>query len=82
MQYFIGKPFIKEFGESDWKKTDQGYLVSVSSRRHLRGHGISSTVSEFVDGSYEAVMCDEVEQEDGSFLIRASKPFRGRLVLK
>jgi len=32
--------------------------------------------------AYEVVECDEVEQNDGSFTIRASRPFNGRLVLK
>ncbi len=81
-QYLVSKPFIREFTKSDWKETDQGYQVLIPSRRHLRGRGISSTVSQFVNGSYEVVECDEVEQEDGSFIIRASKPFEGRLVLK
>ena len=81
-QYLIGKPFIKNFTEDDWAGSRDEYSLSISARRHWRGHGVSATVYQSSDESYEVVECDEVEQRDGSFLIRASKPFRGRLVLR
>jgi hypothetical protein len=81
-QYFIGKPFIKDFTEDDWIKSNDEYLLSVPARRHRRGRGIAAKVYQSSDGSYEAFYCGEEEAKDGSFSISVVKPFRGRLVPK
>lgn len=63
-------------------KSHDEYFLSVPAWRHLRGPGVSATVYQSSDESYEAVNCYEVEGKDGSFMVRVPKSFRGRLVLK
>ena len=81
-QYVAGQPFIKNFSERDWLPSGNEYLLSTPASRHRKGRGASPTIYQQVNGSYETVICDEVENSDGSFILRASKPFDGRLVLK
>ena len=82
-QYYISKPFIKNFTEADWVKSgDREYMLSIPASRHLRGRGIAAKVYMTNNEGYEVVGCDEVENKDGSFVIRAVMPFEGRLVLK
>lgn len=81
-QYYVSRPFIKTFTENDWTQRGDQYILCVSASHHLRGNGISAKVYENMNGSSEVVICDEIEQGDGSFAIRASKPFCGKLVLK
>lgn len=81
-QYLLAKPFIKHFAEKDWIKCTNEYTLSIPAWRHLRGHGVSAKVYESIAGSYEVVICDEIELKDGSFMLRASKPFLGRAVIK
>jgi hypothetical protein len=81
-QYVAGRPFIKNFSERDWLSSGKEYLLSTPASRHRKGRGASATIYQRVNGSYETVICDEVENSDGSFTLRASNPFDGRLVLK
>lgn len=81
-QYVSGRPFIKTFSEDDWQKSDRDFFLSIPASRHLRGHGASAKIYQSSNGSHEVVECDEAEEKDGSFTIRATMPFRGRLVLK
>ncbi len=81
-QYVTGRPFIRNFSENDWQKSDSDYFLSTPASRHLRGHGASAKIYQSINSSYEVVECDEAEEKDGSFTIRATMPFRGRLVLK
>lgn len=81
-QYVAGRPFIKNFSERDWLPSENDYLLSAPASLHRKGRSASPTVYQQVNGSYETVICDDVENSDGSFTLRASKPFNGRLVLK
>jgi ABC-type polysaccharide transport system permease subunit len=81
-QYLLSKPFIKEFDEKDWLESGDEYTLKIPSSRHWRGHGASAKVYQVAGDSYEVVMCDEVEERDGAFLLRARVRFQGRLVLK
>ena len=81
-QYLLSKPFIKEFDEKDWIESGDEYMLKIPAARHWRGHGASARVYQVTGDSYEVVMCDEVEERDGSFLLRARMRFQGRLVLK
>lgn len=57
-------------------------MFSIPASRHLRGQGAAGKVYMANNESYEVVECEEVEEKDGSFTIRATVPFPGRLVLK
>lgn len=81
-QYYVSKPFIKNFTDEDWIKSGDEYKLSIPSSRHLRGRGVAAKVYMIKSESYETVICDEVEEKDGSFVIRAKMRFKGRLVLK
>jgi hypothetical protein len=81
-QYYLGKPYIADFAEADWIQSGNEFEFSIPPSRHLRGRGIVAGVYMLKDGSYQAVGCEEVENEDGSFSIRANTRFRGRLVLR
>ena len=74
---YVGKPFIKKFTENDCTKLgDREYMFSIPSSRHLRGQGAAGKVYMANNESYEVVECEEVEEKDGSFTIRATVPFR------
>jgi hypothetical protein len=81
-QYYAAQPFIKTFSEADWRKTANEYVLSIPASRHRKGKGASAKIYHLTDVGYEVVECNEVEQGDGSFTTRASRPFNGRLVLK
>ncbi len=81
-QYFLSQPFIKEFAEKDWIESGEEYMLKTPASHHLRGHGASAKVYQVTDDSYEVVICDEVEERDGSFILRAGMRFQGRLFLK
>ena len=78
-QYFIGKPFIKDFTEDDWTKSSDEYLLSVPARRHRRGRGISAQVYQSSDGSYEVVHCGEEEAERRFFLNHGHEAVPGQV---
>ena len=82
LQYYVSKPFILNFQESDWTPLNDQFILSIPAHRHKRRHEIVSTVYLVNGGLSEVVMCDEVEKQDGSFIVGANKPFTGRLVLK
>ena len=81
-QYYAAQPFVRTFSENDWQNAAGDYALCIPASRHRKGKGASARVYQLANGSYEVVECDEVEQNDGSFAIRASRPFDGRLVLK
>jgi hypothetical protein len=81
-QYVAGKPFVRNFSETDWQHTGDDYQLAIPASLHRRGRGASPKVYQSTNGSYETVICDEVEYNDGSFCLRATRPFKGRLVLK
>ena len=75
------KPFVFDFLIGDWVRDGAEFKFSVSSSVHHRGPGLSATVYLNNGSKLEAVVCDEVIEEDLTFVIRASRPFQGRLVL-
>lgn len=82
LQYYLSKPFVLNFRESDWTPVNEEFFISIPAHHHKRRHEIVSTVYLVDAGLSQVVSCDEIEKQDGSFVISASKPFTGRLVLK
>ena len=82
MQYLTATPFVRDFLETDWIQTGSDYQLSVAASSHGRGRGASPKVYTYDGVNYEAVMCGEAEDARGNSLITATKPFRGRIVLR
>ncbi len=82
LQYYISKPFILNFQESDWTQVNNGFILSIPARHHMRRYEIVSKVYQVKDGVSQVVMCGQEEQPDGSFVISTNVKFNGRLVLK
>jgi hypothetical protein len=64
-QYVAGRAFIKSFSDCDWLPSGNEYLLSTPASRHRKGRGASPTIYQRVNGSYETVICDKVENSDG-----------------
>jgi hypothetical protein len=81
LQYSASKPKVKMFSEADWIQANGEYVISIPAGR-FRGREPVGKVYALSDGKYEVVMCDERELEDGTFEVRVTMPFAGKLVLK
>ncbi len=82
LQFLISRPFVRDFDVNDWRQSTEDFVITVPAWRHLRGHVPAAMIYLKTEESYEVVICDESVESNGSFIIRASQPFQGRIVLK
>ena len=81
LQFYLSRSFVAEFTENDWDNKGDEYTYTVPSG-WWRSHGTAPVVYLFNGSTYEVVGCDQIENPDGSFTLKATQPFQGRLVLK
>ncbi len=82
LQYITSKPFVRVFRERDWVQIGGDYSISIPAALHFRGTNVSATIYEENDGTFEAVGCGETIDDKGCFTAKASKPFRGKIVIR